>query len=164
MPTERYEEVGWYLVCTCKKIGLEDGRLHCPKSEEHVNNIFHDTKFCGVCGTKLITDKIDRYASFLDIHEEDGYIPVNVASELEDNFYLVPIESVGAYQEILSVTTDGIFNLHVSEDEGMYEIESNRLQLDVKKDKEKIKEKIKPLLEYLYESIEIKFGAVVHFN
>lgn len=92
MSRDRFEHLGWFLVCKPKVIGTEEGRTLCSKDRDHRFNVFSDTNFCPICGSPVKRDQVDRYASFSDALDGEEYLGEELCKQLQENFVHIPIE------------------------------------------------------------------------
>lgn len=166
MSMNRYEIVGWYLVCHRKRIGFEHGRATCPSNGGHIFNTYHDTKFCPTCGAPVMHEQEERYASFFDVFESEEFVgSYEFCRQLAQEYYHVPLEIRPEHVDVLEPMFDGLFALKDygdDKEEFMADIDINTIAFDFDRQRELIREKIKDLAP-LYDNIEIHFGRIVYW-
>lgn len=152
--------VGSYLVCKMRPMAIEGEKRVCSKNKKHEQDQDRKLKFCPMCAAKVITemDSIDAHQSFGEIlYEKEPRERSKDEKELVKKFDLMEDESIGFNKkgyEVLLASAIGID----ADSEGIRELKpAHVLALHV------VDQNDVALLKKVvgYESVEIKFGALV---
>lgn len=111
---------------------------------------------------KVIDDGKICLATFTDISFENTYIPNELIPILTNGFCCIPCSETK--DEVLDIIgIEDVFSLPISSKSGVYDLDCTCLC--VKEDnKQKVKAIVEPLLKCFYESIEVRFGILIHYQ